>query len=35
MTMSHARSAAPDKRAFMRVPIALAGKVFFPSSDIE
>ena len=35
MTMSHARSAAPDKRAFMRVPIALAGKVFFPSADTE
>ena len=34
MTM-HSAIAAAEKREFMRVPIALAGKVFFPASDME
>ena len=33
MTIQHVGS--NDKRAFMRVPIALAGKVFFPASGME
>jgi hypothetical protein len=30
-----AATVAPDKRAYTRVPIALAGKVFFPQSGAE
>lgn len=30
-----AAAAAPEKRAYTRVPIALAGKVFFPATDTE